>query len=64
MGFDGLPLGSFLVPQLTTVVQSRQQMAIRGVEILIRQIEEGTEAVHETVSYTLYQWESTRRIGE
>ena len=64
MGFDGLPLGSFLVPQLSTVVQSRQQMALRSVEILIQQMEDGGEPVHESVPYTLYQRESTRRIGD
>lgn len=64
MGFDGLPLGSFLVPQLTTVVQSVQLMARRSVEILIDRIEHGDEACHESVPYTLYQRESTRRVGE
>lgn len=64
MGFDGLPLGSYLVPQLSTVVQSRQQMALRSVEILIQQMENGGEPVHESVPYTLYQRESTRRIGD
>ena len=63
MGFDGLPLGSFLVPQLTTVMQSVQLMAGRSVEILIQRIQHGGEATHETVPYTIYQRESTRRIG-
>lgn len=63
MGFDGLPLGSFLVPQLTTVIQSVQQMARRGVEILIQRIQHGGEACHESVPYTIYQRESTRRTG-
>jgi len=64
MGFDGLPLGSFLVPQLSTVIQSTQQMAKRSVEILIDRIEHGGEACHESVPYALYQRESTRRIDE
>ncbi len=64
MGFDGLPLGSFLVPQLSTVIQSTQIMAQRSVEILIDRIEHGGEAYHESVPYTLYQRESTRRIDE
>ena len=63
MGFDGLPLGSFLVPQLTTVAQSAQHMALRSVEILIARIRHGGPACHESVPYTLYQRESTRRIG-
>ena len=64
MGFDGLPLGSFLVPQLSTVVQSSRQMALRSVELLIEQIEGRGEACHESVPYQIYQRESTRRIGE
>ena len=64
MGFDGLPLGSFLVPQLSTVIQSAQVMAQRGVEILIDRMENGGAACHESVPYALYQRESTRRIDE
>jgi LacI family transcriptional regulator len=62
MGFDGLPLGTYLVPQLSTVFQSAQRMAERSVEILIDRIEHGGEAVHESVPYSLGQRESTRRI--
>lgn len=64
MGFDGLPLGSFMVPQLSTVIQSAQAMAKRSVEILLDLIEDGGQAVHETVPYALSQRESTRRIDE
>jgi len=64
MGFDGLLLSSFLVPQLSTVIQSTKAMATRAVEILIDRIENGGEACHEFVQYSLAQRESTRRIGE
>ena len=64
MGFDGLNLGTFLVPQLSTVIQSVQTMAQRSVEILIDRIEHGGQAVHESVPYALCQRESTRRIDE
>lgn len=64
MGFDGLPLGSFMVPQLSTVIQSARVMAQRSVEILIDRIKHGGEACHESVPYALCQRESTRRIGE
>lgn len=64
MGFDGLPLGSYLVPQLTTVAQSVQIMAKRSVEILIQRIQHGGEACHESVPYAVYQRESTRRIDK
>ena len=61
MGFDGLPLGSFLVPQLSTVIQSVKEIALRSVELLMEQIEHGGEARHEWVPYALCQRESTRR---
>ena len=64
MGFDGLPLGSYLVPQLSTVIQSRKELACRSVDILIEQIEQGSPARHESISYSLRQSESTRRIDE
>ena len=61
MGFDGLPLSSFLVPQLSTVIQSSRKMAQRGVEILIDNIENPIHPRHESVPYELLQSESTRR---
>lgn len=64
MGFDGLPLGDFLVPQLSTVAQSVPQMARRSVEILLDCIEQGGSARHETVPYAIRQRESTRAYSE
>ena len=62
VGFDGLPLSSFLVPQLSTVAQSVKPMAQRGVEILLSCLEDSGAARHETVPFTIYQRESTRRL--
>ena len=62
VGFDGLPLGRYLIPQLSTVVQSVQDMARRSVEILLNNIENGSIACRETVPFTICQRESTRRL--
>ncbi len=62
MGFDGLPLGSYLIPQLSTVSQSVQEMAKLSVEMLISQIKDGAKARHIFVPFTLCQRESTRQI--
>jgi LacI family transcriptional regulator len=62
MGYDGLPLGDFLVPQLTTVNQSVEQMAERSVEILLESIEKGGRTRHETIPYGVCQRESTRLV--
>ena len=58
VGFDGLRLGSYLVPQLSTVTQPVQQMAQRSVEILLACIEENASAVREIVPFTLLERES------
>jgi LacI family transcriptional regulator len=60
MGFDGLPLGDFLVPQLSTVNQSVERLAQRSADILLDCIENGGKARHETVPYRVCQRESTR----
>lgn len=63
MGFDGLPLGSYLVPQLSTVSQSTTIMARRAVQILLDNVEHKIQARHETVPFLINQRESTRRIS-
>ena len=62
VGFDGLPLSSFLGPQLSTVVQAVRPMAQRSVDILLDCMESGGAARHETVPFTVCQRESTRRL--
>lgn len=64
MGFDGLVIGSYLVPKLSTVIQSAKTMAQRSMEILIQRIENGGQACHEAVPFMLHQRESTHRIDE
>lgn len=63
LGFDGLALGSFLVPKLSTVEQSVGKMAERSVDILLSCIEKNGGAQHETVPFVIRQRESTRRIS-
>lgn len=62
MGIDGLPLGAFLVPQLSTVEQSAERMASCSVEILLSGIEEGAKSTHEKIPFTLQQRESIRKV--
>lgn len=61
MGYDGLPLGSYMVPRLSTITQPIEALARRSVQILTACIE-GAPACHETVPFVLCQRESTRRI--
>ena len=64
MGYDGLTLGTYLVPQLSTVNQSVAALAKQSADILLDCIEKGGKARHETVPYTVCQRESTRTYGQ
>ena len=63
IGMDGLPIGDYLVPQLTTVGQSVSAMANRSVEILLRAMEDGEKAQHETIPFRIYRRESARTLS-
>lgn len=62
MGVDGLPLGEYLVPQLSTVEQSAERLAGRSVDLLLSGIEDGAKAVHEKIPFTVLQRESVRTL--
>ena len=62
MGVDGLPLGMYLVPQLSTISQSVGKIAMRSVEILLDAIETGAPAIHETVPFAVHKRESIQQI--
>ena len=64
MGLDGLSLGKYLVPQLSTVRQDFRAIALRSVDILLSTIENGTCARHETVPFQVQCRESIRSISE
>ena len=63
-GFDGLHLGSYLVPKLSSVAQPAQKMGRRSVEILLACIEDGAAAVHETVPFAILERGSVAPIKE
>ncbi len=62
MGFDGLELGSYLVPKLSTVGQNTSKMARRSVEMLVSAIEKPSSATHEIIPFTVLKRESTKEI--
>lgn len=64
MGVDGLPLCSFLTPQLSGIRQSIHAIALRSVEILLDAIVEGTAARHETVPFEVLRRESICAVPE
>lgn len=64
VGFDGIELGEYCSPQLTTVKQNGQTIGRRSVEILLAAIEENTPAVHETVPFEIIEGESIKQLSQ
>lgn len=62
VGFDGLPITEFIVPRLSTVRQSVEELAQHSVELLHKNIEGSSGAVHEVIPAQLLWRESTRSI--
>ena len=62
IGFDGLPVGEYLIPRLSTVDQPGPAMARQGLAFLLDAIEQGSEARHEAVPFTLLYRESTGKV--
>ena len=60
VGYDGIEMGQYIVPKLTTIQQPVTQMAMRSVEVLLDCINENASVVHEQTSFTLIKGESTK----
>ena len=63
VGYDGIAMGQYSLPRLTTVQQDAQLLAQRGADTLLRAIQRKTPPVHELVPFRLIQGESVARIG-
>lgn len=62
MGLDGLDMGQYTLPRLSTVAQSVETLAQESLTLLRQAIEEGTTARHETIPVTLLEKESVRTL--
>ncbi len=61
LGLDGINLGAYVVPSLTTVAQPMQQIGVRAAEILLQRMNSPEEAVEsETLPHTIIERESCR----
>ena len=56
-GFDGVEIGRYVIPSLTTVRQSTEYIARRSIELLCDMME-GGQARHEKAQYELIEGES------
>ena len=59
IGMDGLAIGNYTVPTLSTVRQSVEELANRSVQMLRRQIENHTGTHYDTIAAEVLQKEST-----
>ena len=62
MGFDGLQLGAFTLPRLSTVSQNAQELARRSTEILLENIESPPPPRYETIPVSIELRESIRNV--
>jgi len=60
MGFDGLAVGGYTVPTLSTICQGVEEMAGRSMELLLENIEQRREPRHETVPFEVQLRESAK----
>ena len=61
MGFDGLDMGRYTVPTLSSIRQNGDAMARGSVELLLENIKADRQPRHETVPFELNLRESTRK---
>lgn len=62
IGYDGLKIGSFYTPKLSTVCQSVELLVRRSFMVLMDCTEHGGPARHLTVPFTLSNRESVRKL--
>lgn len=62
IGFDGLQIGEYTQPRLSTVGQSVEQLAEQSMYLLLQSIEKGAAARHEVVQVHLLLRESVKAI--
>lgn len=62
MGVDGIELGEYMTPRLSTIKQPVKKLADRSVDILLECIKDKKPAVHEQIAFELVEGESTIKI--
>jgi LacI family transcriptional regulator len=62
VGFDGIELGKYMSPKLTTIRQNREVIATRSVEILLGNMSHLNGAIHEMVPFQILLGESAKHL--
>lgn len=58
IGFDGLDIGNYMVPRLTTIGQYGERIAARSVEIMLQNMDGEMTTIHEIEPFYLVPGES------
>lgn len=64
IGYDGLKIGGYYTPKLSTISQSVELLASRSFSVLMDCVEHNGKARHITVPFTLSNRESVRKLKE
>jgi LacI family transcriptional regulator len=64
IGFDGIDIGKYMTPRLTTIRQHREEIATRSVEILLQCIEHAASPIYEVAPFYLIPGESVCKYTE
>ncbi len=64
VGFDGIELGAYLTPKLTTVRQDGEAIAARSVRLLLDAIRGEGGSAHEVIPFRFFDGESATRLAE
>ena len=62
IGFDGISLGDFYLPRLTTIKQLSNSLADEGLSILLDCIENNAEPVNKYIPFEFVHGESVKRV--
>ena len=62
LGIDGLSLGAYTIPRLSTISQNVEALASKSVELLMDQFADGSQAAHCLIPVTLTVRESVKKI--
>ena len=62
IGYDGIPIGAYFCPKLTTIRQSIDRICDRSCEILIDRLENEGKTRHEFIPFTLDERQSVKKI--
>ena len=62
VGLDGLAIGSYMIPRLTTISQNVEALAVRSFRILLGNIEDNAAAHYEILPVVIKELESTRKL--